>query len=271
MKLILLFFLFFFPAVSFSQLKKSVTYKTERFEFVMGGTVTIVGAPRGAISIEGWQSNEVLVEAEIEIQAETESDISLLSTVTGFVLDRDLNYSRIVSVGTHDKGYMKRFAKNFPKRLLSMPFKIDYRIKVPIYCDLEISGGSGDFSFQGVDGTISVRFIESNLAKMKVSGGAIDAFFGKGSVEVELLTSSWRGRFLNVGLGSGQVQVSLPSGMNAELQASVLRSGKIESLFPLKPRFNDQVNEKTINTKLGNGGAILSFRVADGVIRILQK
>ena len=26
-----------------------------------------------------------------------------------------------------------------------MPFRIDYKIKVPVYADLEITGGNGDF------------------------------------------------------------------------------------------------------------------------------
>ncbi|MCS6873495.1 MAG: hypothetical protein N2Z23_05150 [Pyrinomonadaceae bacterium] len=271
MRVFLLLILLFYPALCLCQVKKATVYKAESFDFMMGGTVTIIGAPVGSISVEGWQKNEVAVEAEIQIQAENEADISLLSSVTGFILDRDVNHSRVVSVGVHDRNYIKRVARNFPRRLLNLPFRIDYKLKVPAYCDLEINGGKGSFYLQGVDGTISVRFIESGDARMNVSGGAIDAFFGNGDVQIDVLTSSWRGRFLNVGLGSGQLQVKLPVSVNAELQASVLQNGRIDNQFSIKPKLDEQVNDRQIKARLGSGGAVLSFRVANGIIKILQK
>lgn len=254
-----------------SKLLKSTTYKSEQFELAMGGTVTIVGAPEGSISIEGWQKNEISVEAEIELQAQTEADLATLSSVTGFVLDKDFNHARVISVGTHDKEYLKRVAKKFPKKLIGLPFKINYKIKVPRYCDLEINGGRGDLDFNDIDGSVSIKFIEAKNAKLNVSGGSIDASFGSGAVEVNLLAPSWRGRFLNVSLGKGNMQVALPSGMNAELDVSVLQEGKIENQLQLKPKSQDQVSERKIAIRIGNGGAPLSFRVVSGTIKIFQK
>src|SRR5215210_5234621 len=156
--------------ISFAQTKpliKRTTYKSEKIEFGAGGTVSIIGAPVGSIEVEGWQKNEVEISAEIEMQAETEADLAELSKVNGFILDDSANHLRIISVGTNDKRYVKQVAKNFPKKLIGMPFRIDYQIKVPIYCDLNIDGGRGDLNLSAVEGAIIIKYLESN-ARLKL-------------------------------------------------------------------------------------------------------
>jgi hypothetical protein len=254
------------------KLLKSTGFKQARVEFGTGGTVTIIGAPVGSIQIKGWGENQIEIEAKIEIQAETENDIAQVASISGFLIDRDITHVRIMSVGAYDRDYVKRVAKRFPKKLLNLPpIRIDYVIKVPAYCDLDVNGGKGDFIIEGVEGSLSIKFVESK-AKLNVSGGAIEATFGSGEVEVNVLSPSWRGRWLSVGLANGNMQVTLPQSMNAEISASVLQNGKIENLVSnLRPlRGSDQVNEKTINTRLGSGGASLSFKVGNGIIRIME-
>lgn len=249
-------------------LVKRTTYKSEKIDFGMGGTVTIVGAPVGSVTIEGWQKNEIEVQAEIEIQAGTEADLAQLAQVNGFVLDEDFGHARIVSIGTHDRDYMKRANKKFPKHLLGMPFKIDFRIKVPIFCDLEINGGRGDLTLSKVEGAMMIKFLESN-AKMDLVGGSIDATFGSGNVDVKINKPSWRGRMLNVALSNGVLNVQFPPNMSADLDASILKTGKIESsLENLKPRERAKFSEKSIVARAGNGGALLSFTVGDGGLKL---
>src|SRR6185503_18342946 len=128
------------PAASL--LKRSTTrYETRRFAY--GGTLTIIGPPSGSIVIEGWQRSEVEISANIEWQAGSEQDLAQLVLVNNFVLDEDANHLRILSTGTHDKAFMRRVAKKFPRNLLGLPWKIDYRIKVPLATDLEINAGNG--------------------------------------------------------------------------------------------------------------------------------
>lgn len=250
---------------------KSTTFKTETVDFGVGGTVTIVGAPMGSITVEGWQKNEIEVQAEIEIQAETEADLKTLSSVTGFVFDDGFGHTRILSVGTHDRDYMKRTAKKFPKHLLGLPFRIDYKIKVPAYTDLDINGGKGDLVLANVEGSMLIKFLESN-ARLSLSGGAVDATFGTGSVEIAIGKPSWRGRMLNVGLATGTLNVIFPPNMNADLDASILRTGKIENTFAaMKPRDRTKFSEKSIIARAGNGGAALNFKVGDGTLNITGK
>lgn len=248
---------------------KRTTYKTETAEFGQGGTISIVGAPLGSISVEGWQKNEVEITAEIEVEGETEADLSQLAAVTTFVISEvTMGRVSVVSVGTHDKEFMKRNAKKFPKKLLSMPFRIDYKIKVPIFSDLEITGNRGDLNLSSVEGAIKISFAETN-ANLKLSGGMILATFGKGDVTVELLTRSWRGRNADIQLASGNLNVLFPLNFNAEIDASVLRTGKIENaLTTLKPRERSQFTDKLMYAKSGNGGVRFNFLLGDGILKL---
>ena len=252
-----------------NQLIKRTTYKTETVEFGVGGTVSIIGAPAGSIVVEGWQRNAVEISAEVEMQAATEADLAELARVNGFVIDDSFGHIRITSVGTHDKNYMKRVAKKFPRNLLGLPFKIDYVIKVPAYTDLQIDGGKGDLTLSNVEGTTRINFLESN-AKLNLIGGSVAATFGNGEVEVVIPNRKWRGRSADIQLANGTMNVQLPLNLNANLDARVLRTGQIENtLTNLKPRDHTKFTEKSISANAGSG-VFLSFTVGDGTLKLVE-
>ncbi len=250
---------------------KRTTYKTDTLDFGPGGTLSIVGAPQGSIRIEGWKENKVQIDAQIEISARTEAELDLIAAVTGFALEESMGRTGIISVGTHDKKYLKRAAKKFPKQLVGLPFRIDYVIKVPRYCDLQVDGGNGDLFIAGIDGSMKINFLDAN-AKLDLIGGGIVATFGGGSVDVSVPSRSWRGRFADISLASGVMNVSLPPSLNAEVDASILRTGKIDNTYAdLKPKTRkDTFTEKLIAARSGSGGIPLKFTVGDGTLNIFQ-
>src|SRR5438094_1814468 len=78
------------------QLVKRTTTRTDRFDFSAGGTVAIVGAPSGSIRIIGSPKNQVEITAEIELKAASETDLTKLADVTGFVTDESPGRAGIV-------------------------------------------------------------------------------------------------------------------------------------------------------------------------------
>lgn len=249
---------------------KRTAYKTETFDFGAGGTVSISGAPAGSISIEGWRKNSVEVSAEVEVQAANEKDLALLAAINTFSIDEDFGHIRIQTVGAYDRDYMKRVSKKLSKDLASMPFKIDYKIKVPMYCDLEIDGGRGDFNLANVEGAIQIKLLESPNAKLDLIGGTILATIGVGNADITIPTSSWRGRSVDVQMAKGAINVHFAPNLNANVDAAVLRTGAIENLYQsLKPREASlKFTAKKIDAKAGGGGAQLSFTIGDGTLKL---
>lgn len=257
-------------AQSPSNIKRTV-YKTDKLDFGVGGTLSVAGAPNGSIRVEGWNKNEIEISAEIELNAQTEADLDALAKVTGFVLEESMGRTGINSVGTHDRKYLKGVAKKFPKTLVGLPFKIDYVIKVPKFCDLQIDGGKGDLYIAGIEGTMKINYLDAK-ATLNLVGGGILATFGGGTVDVSVPTRSWRGRFADIQLAAGTMNVSLPPSLNAELDASILRTGKIDNTYAeLKPKTRkDTFTDKLIAAKSGIGGTPLKFTVGDGSLNIFQ-
>ncbi|HYG80356.1 MAG TPA: hypothetical protein VD861_08220 [Pyrinomonadaceae bacterium] len=255
------------PAAALPALKRATSrHETRRFHY--GSTLTLVGAPAGSITIEAWPRSEVDITADVELYANTEEDLALLASVNTFTIDEDINHLRILSTGTHDRAYMKRVAKKFPKRLLGLPWKIDYRLRVPAVCDLEIDAGRGPISLSGVEGSISLKALESD-ATLTLTGGVVRAVIGAGSVKVNVAARSWRGAGAQVELARGDLSVELPPGFNAEVSADVLRAGQIENAYPdLVPQQRTPFTPRSIRARAGSGGAFLSFRVTDGTLRI---
>lgn len=252
------------------KLLKRTKYQTETFEIGAGGGFAIIGAPQGSIEIEGWQKNEIEITSEIQVQAYSEKDLDLIAGVTGFVVDEGLTRLSVRSLGTHDKKYIKKNFKKFPKKLrkANLPFHINYKIKVPHFTDLAVNGGKGDFRLSLVEGMMRINFLESN-AKMKLVGGAIQTTIGKGDVDVTIATRSWRGQFAEVQVANGDLNVWLPKNLNANLKAKIIRTGGIENKYrKLKPMRFSKTTDKGMYVKVGNGGAELSFSVGDGNLKI---
>lgn len=249
---------------------KRTAQKTDSFDFGPGGTLAVIGAPKGSITVEGNKGNTIEVTANIEILAPSEADLNRLSEVIGFVTEESLGRIGIISVGTHDKKYLKKRDKKFPKTLVGLPFRIDYVIKVPQYCDLQIDGGVGDLSISGVEGQMRVNYLDS-AAKITLLGGGITTTIGTGTLDILIPTRSWRGRFADMQLANGTMNVYLPPHLNAEVDAVILRTGKIENVFDeLKPRARKiAFTDTAIAAKAGNGGIPLKFTVGDGTLRIL--
>jgi len=232
------------------------------------GAVTIVGAPAGSITIEGWQRSEVDITAEIELRAPTPEDLDRLATVNSVAIDKDANHVRIITTGTHDKKFLKRVAKDFPKSLIGLPWKVDYHIKVPAMTDVSIDAGTGPIKVSGFEGTIRINAVES-VADLSLTGSDLSVIIQKGAVNFTIPARSWHGLRAEVKLASGNLAVDLMPGFSADIDAEVLRTGEVRTTIPgLEPREVNSIGPRSLRGRAGNGGAILTFTVGDGTIQI---
>ena len=246
--------------------RTSTRRETRRFNY--GGTVTLIAAPRGSVTIEGWPRNEVELTANIELKGPTEVDLDQLAAVNNFVFDEDMNHLSILTTGTHDRAYMKRTAKSFPKKLLNMPWKIDYRLRVPLNTDLEVNAGHGEVKLSGVEGALRVSATESDTA-LTLTGGTLSTTVTAGSITLSIPARSWRGSGADIRIASGTINVDLQAGFSGDIDADVLRTGKIVSTYDgLASREKPGITERTVRARAGAGGPFFRFTVGDGTVNI---
>lgn len=256
------------PAAAVAPRLKRTTTRHEVRRFGYGSALTILGAPAGSITIEAWPRNEVDITADIELRADTEEDLARLAEVNGFLLDDDANHLRILTTGTHDKATMKRAAKGFPKKLLGLPWKIDYRIRVPAITDIEIDAGRGPITLNGVEGAIRLTALEGDVT-LNPAGGLLMATVGAGKVNIALATRNWRGAGADIKLAKGELTLELPAGYSGDINADILRTGRIENEYStLEPCERTTFTPRSIKGRARAGGPQLSFTVGDGTLRI---
>ena len=257
------------PAVAPVFLTRTATRREIR-RFAYGGTVTIIGAPKGSVTLEGWPRSEVEVVADIELKAETEADLDRLAAVNNFSFDEDTNHISILTIGTHDRSYMKKTAKNFPKNLLNLPWKIDYKIKVPAITDVEINAGHGPVNVSALEGALRLSALESETI-LTLGGGVVSATVTAGNLRFVVPVRSWRGGGADIRIATGVLNVELPPGFNGDIDADILRTGKIVDNFgQLETRQKPGITEKVVRARAGAGGAFFKFTVGDGTLNFVK-
>src|ERR1700752_1412614 len=256
------------PAAPEIQLLTRATTRCETARFSYGGTVTLIAAPRGSVTVEGWPRNEVELTANIELKGATEADLDQLAKVNTFVCDEDLNHISVLTTGTHDRVFMKRAAKSFPKSLLNLPWKIDYRLRVPVNTDLEVNAGHGEVKLSGVEGALRISATESDTA-LTLTGGTVSTTVTAGSITFAIPARSWRGAGADVRIASGTINVDLQPGFSGDIDAEVLRTGKIVNTYEgLVSREKPGLTERTVRGRAGAGGAYFKFTVGDGTVNL---
>jgi len=249
--------------------RTTVRHETVRLPF--GGAVTLSAAPAGSIIIEGWQRSEVEIDATIELQAPSAADLDRIAALNTFVVDEDLNHIRILTTGTYDRVFMKRMAKNFPKALLGLPWKIDYHIKLPALTDLVVDAGNGPIKLSGVEGALRLNALISD-ADLTLTGGLVTVLIQNGKLNLRIPARSWHGLSAEFKMAAGTLNVELTPGFSADINADVLRLGGIKINFSgLEPRSRNSITQQSMRARAGMGGATLNFTVGDGAILIVQK
>ena len=233
-----------------------------------GGTLTLIGAPAGSIKIEAWPRNEVDITAEIQIRADTEADLDRLAALNNFVLDEDLNHIRVMTVGTHDKAFMRPVAKKFPRELLGLPWKIDFRIRVPVNIDLDINAGTGPISLVGTEGDVRVT-AASGETDLNLRGGSLAVTIGTGKVNLTVPVRSWRRGGVDIRVAAGEITLDLPSGFSADIDGEIIQAGEIVYSYDgLEAREKPGLTPRKMKGRIGVGGAFFQMTMGAGKINI---
>jgi hypothetical protein len=109
---------------------------------------------------------------------------------------------------------------------------------------------------------------ESETA-LTLTGGVVSATVAAGNILFAVPVRSWRGGGADIRIAAGVLNVDLPAGFNGDIDAEILRTGKIVNAYEgLAAREKPGITERTVRARAGMGGAFFKFTVGDGVVNI---
>ena len=104
---------------------------------------------------------------------------------------------------------------------------------------------------------------------MTLTGGLVSTTVTAGVVTLTVPVRSWRGGGAEIRLATGIINVDFPAGFNGDIDAEILRTGKIVTTHEgLAAREKPGITEHTVRARAGSGGAYFKFTVGDGTVNI---
>lgn len=211
------------------------------------GALTVDAGGNGGIAVEGWDGNDIRVEARVAVRGDSESEASALVDSVEVRLDgRTLE------------------ARSDRDRSDSYPaWWVSFRIRVPRDTDLELRTSNGGISVADV--VSRVRFEASNGGvTLRDIGGDVKGQTSNGGLRVELSGDRWVGEGLDVRTTNGGVRLAIPEGYSARLETGTT-NGSMNVGFPVTVQGRLTGN---LGVDLGDGGATLKVRTTNGSVRV---
>ncbi len=258
-------------AIALSQNQKRTIEKNYSVPSGPGNTLTIFGAPKGSMTITGSAANEIEIAAKITLEGPAQTVIDQLAAVTGFITEESTGMLIVKTAGTHNRLGDKKLWKKVPKNVLTLPFRVDYVLKVPRYLDLNVNGGDGSLNISGIEGAIRVSYGQTQ-ASVTLVGGTFTAQLGEGELDLRFPERSWRSGMVDIQLGTGNMNLWLPTTLSADIDATALNGGSVVvKTDQLKPRDKRvPFTETAIKARSGNGGVPFKLTVGTGTLSLLS-
>jgi Toastrack DUF4097 len=205
--------------------------------------VAVDATPNGGVKVRGWDHPEMRVLARVSGR----SDDGPPEEVVGAV--------QIESGGT--------LRATGPAQDRHRGWDVSYRVWVPSRSDLDLRSTNGGIEIGAVSGKIEFETLNGGV-NLESLGGAVRGRTTNGGVDVALDGTEWRGEGLDVETTNGGVELRVPQGYNAHLEAGTVNGGMRTDLpITVKGRVG-----RRLSADLGNGGATVRAVTTNGGVAI---
>ena len=212
------------------------------------GTLSVDGRMNGGIAIKGWDRNEILVRAQVQSSAPSESEARELAKQIRI----DTGNSQI-----HAEG---------PSRDNDHNWSVSYEIFVPRQSDLSLKTQNGGISISEVRGHIEFSALNGGVS-LKRLGGHVKGSTTNGGLSIDLAGARWEGEGLDVRTTNGGVSMVVPENYSAQLETGTVNGG-LDIGFPVTVQGK---LDKELSVKLGEGGPTVRAMTTNGGVRIHRK
>jgi putative adhesin len=214
------------------------------------GSLSVDASPNGGIQVEGSGRYDVYVRAKVTATAETEERARQIAAGIRVQPSGD----RLEAVGPDNLGRREGWS-------------VSYELAVPAQMALNLKTVNGGVSIKEVEGQIEFTTTNGGV-KLTNIGGDVRGRTTNGGVTVDLDGVSWRGEGLDVQTSNGGVNLMLPEGYSARLEASTVNGG-LNSDFPLS--VTGRISKRQVEATIGGGGAPIKVRTSNGGVNIRKK
>lgn len=210
-----------------------------------GDTLAVDATPNGGIAVHGWDRAEIQVKAKVVARADTAEQARALA-----------GQIRVLAEGG-------RLSADGPKAQDGSGWSVSFDVMAPARGGLDLRSTNGGVSVADVDARVTFKTTNGGIDLTNVNGD-VRGSTTNGGVRVTLQGQGWSGGGLDVETLNGGVQLRVPDGYSAHLEAQT-RNGGLQIDFPVTVSGNVG---KTLATDLGNGGAPIRLRTTNGGVSV---
>lgn len=211
-----------------------------------------VSAVNGSISVEAWDGDGIHVLARVQVKGgdaeETAGQVEILT-----------DGGEIRATGPRKDGWSRLFGGE-------RAWQVSYRIQVPRDIELDVRTINGGIAVNGVDGDIAFRTTNGGV-KVRDAGGDVEGSTTNGGVFVGLGPKDWGGSSVNLETTNGGIEVELPDGIDARVEARTTNGG----VRVAQPVTIESQSRNRLKGTIGDGGkALLRAKTTNGGVKFTR-
>lgn len=209
------------------------------------GQLDIDASPNGGISVQGWDRNEVLVQARVQAHDDSEAEARQLASEVRVISEP----GSVRSDGPDTRG--------------RRGWSVSYVVHVPRRTGLDLESTNGGLRVRDVAGELELSTTNGGISLAGVAGD-VRGETTNGSLDVQLAGDRWSGEGLSLETTNGAVTLTMPRDYGARLEARTTNGG-LQTDIPvtLQGRIG-----RSISAEIGGGGPPIRVRTTNGGIRL---
>ncbi len=205
--------------------------------------VAVDATPNGGVAVQGWDEAELRVQARVSGRSDEGSPEEIVGAVV------------IESAGT--------IRARGPAQSRHRSWDVSYRVSVPSRSALDLRSTNGGIAINGVRGKIAFETLNGGV-RLASLGGEVHGRTTNGGLDVTLDGTQWPGEGLDVETTNGGVELRVPHGYNAHLEAGTV-NGALRTDMPIT--VEGRIGHR-LSADLGAGGATVRALTTNGGVAI---
>ena len=209
--------------------------------------LSIDGQKNGGVRIRGWERDEILIRACVQVAGENAEEARALTAAVRI----EMIDGRIRAVTPNENDHS---------------FGVTYDIRVPVKTDLTIKTHNGGINLSNINGSIIFDLNNGGAIFDKIKGD-VRGQTVNGNLTFNLSGDKWEGGGVDARTNNGSVFINVPENYSARLETATKR-GNFYVNFPVE---RTQSSKYELNLDLGTGGVTIRVLTTNGQINIKRQ